>query len=270
MKFSPNLEQACSTFVLAASVLSLSLQSAYAESIKSITETELDPIVVTGSFENKDTIAQSEVSSDLIDRTQSATIPGLLSSLPGIELIGNSRILGQSINMMAFGDSEDIEITIDGSQKSFEKYQQGSIFIDPELLKVIEVTKGSFSPEKYGAFGGSVSMTTKGASDMLRDGQSYGAFAKVGFASNGLELTKSAATYARSEEQGFEVLIAGTHRQNEDYSVGGNKQGLTLSAGSMISGHFKASLEREDHSSKSAGSIHTVMTISPGPQSEAL
>ncbi|KZK78386.1 TonB-dependent heme receptor A precursor [Pseudovibrio sp. W64] len=250
MKFSPRPEQACSTFVLVACALSLSVQSAQAQSNKSKESEDvdaLDPIVVTGSTDNKDTIAQSEITSDLIDRTQSATIPGLLSSLPGIELIGNSRVLGQSINMMAFGDTEDIEITIDGAQKSFEKYQQGSVFIDPELLKVIDITKGTFSAEKYGAFGGSVEMTTKSASDMLRDGQSYGAFAKVGFASNGNELVKSAATFARSEEQGFEVLVAGTHRTNDDYSVAGNDEDLTLSAGSMLTGHFKANLEREDH-----------------------
>ncbi|WP_057462066.1 TonB-dependent receptor [Pseudovibrio sp. POLY-S9] len=259
MKFSPRPEQACSTLVLVACAFSLSVQSAQAQSNKSKEGEDtdaLDPIVVTGSTDNKDTIAQSEITSDLIDRTQSATIPGLLSSLPGIELIGNSRVLGQSINMMAFGDSEDIEITIDGAQKSFEKYQQGSVFIDPELLKVIDITKGTFSAEKYGAFGGSVEMTTKSASDMLRDGQSYGAFAKVGFASNGNELVKSAATYARSEEQGFEVLVAGTHRTNDDYSVAGNDEDLTLSAGSMLTGHFKASLEREDHFFELSG-IHS-------------
>ncbi|AEV36650.1 TonB-dependent heme/hemoglobin receptor family protein [Pseudovibrio sp. FO-BEG1] len=259
MKFSPKMEQACSTFVLVACTLSLSVHSAQAQISKTKDGEDaetLDPIVVTGSTDNKDTIAQSEISSDLIDRTQSATIPGLLSSLPGIELIGNSRVQGQSINIMGFGDSEDIEITIDGAQKSFEKYQQGSVFIDPELLKVIDITKGTFSPEKYGAFGGSVEMTTKAASDMLRDGLSYGAFAKVGFASNGNELVKSAATYARSEEQGFEILIAGTHRSNDDYSVAGNDEELALSAGNLLTGHFKASLEREDHFFELSG-IHS-------------
>ena len=255
MKLTPTLELAGRALLLAACFVPLCTEYAHSEEAKKKDKKiyedeatiELDPIVIADGLENKDTITNSEVGSDLIDRTQSATIPGLLSNLPGVDLIGNSRVQGQSINMMGFGDSEDIDITIDGAQKSFEKYQQGSIFLEPELVKVIDVSKGTFSPGKYGAFSGSVEMTTKGAEDMLRDGQAFGAFAKTGFSSNGNEFVKSAALYGQSEDYGLNLLVAATHRNNDDYSIAGNTKTLDLSAGSMLSGHFKASLVKENH-----------------------
>ncbi len=258
MKFSLVTGQAGSTLVLFAYALSLSAAPSFAQSApqKQTEEgTALDPIVVIATQNDKDTIAQSEVTSDFIDRTLSATVPGLLSGMPGIELVGNSRVAGQSININGFGDSEDIDITLDGASKKFERYQQGSVFIDPDMLKKIDVTKGSFAASKYGAFGGSLEMVTKSASDMLRDGETYGAFLKQGYASNGHELTTSAATYGRSEAHGAELIIGGTYRNNQDFLVAANEETLNLSAGDMVTGYFKGSLERENHFFEVSGNL---------------
>jgi hemoglobin/transferrin/lactoferrin receptor protein len=54
------------------------------------------------------------------------------------------------------------------SIKSFDKYRQGSVFIEPEILKKITVDKGPHNVEVgNGGFGGKVTLETKDATDLL-------------------------------------------------------------------------------------------------------
>ncbi|MGR6438771.1 TonB-dependent receptor plug domain-containing protein [Proteus mirabilis] len=60
------------------------------------------------------------------------------------------------------GNPEDVKITLDGTPKTFEKYRQGSIFINPELIKRLDVDKGPHNiTQGNGGLGGSVRIETK-------------------------------------------------------------------------------------------------------------
>ncbi|WP_108818838.1 TonB-dependent receptor domain-containing protein [Pseudovibrio sp. Alg231-02] len=225
-------------------------------------ENHFDPIVVIGSSETVETIANSEVDEELLQRLQATTVPEILHGIPGTDLAGTARAQGQSVNIWGFADQEDVKFLLDGAQKEFEKYRQGTVFIEPELLKTISVEKGSYSAEIFGSFGGTVNMTTKSASDMLKPGQSIGLFSKLGFASNGNEFAKTIAAYGRSEKYGAELIVSATHRKNENYDLSDGHE-LILSAISQPTGFFKGSLERGDHFFELSGAAYYSNDLQP-------
>ena len=111
---------------------------------------------------------RSTLSSRLIEQKQADNVAELLNTLPGVSSAGSVRPGGQTLNIWGFGKVEDVKIIVDGAQKGFQKYQQGSVFVEPELLKQVEVNKGPHDVKfGNGGFGGVVKMETKDAIDLL-------------------------------------------------------------------------------------------------------
>ena len=111
---------------------------------------------------------RSTLSSGLIEQKQADNVAELLNTLPGVSSAGSIRPGGQTLNIWGFGKVEDVKIIVDGAQKGFQKYQQGSVFVEPELLKQVEVNKGPHDVKfGNGGFGGVVKMETKDAIDLL-------------------------------------------------------------------------------------------------------
>jgi hemoglobin/transferrin/lactoferrin receptor protein len=159
---------------------------------------ELPPVTVFGIRSvapGKTSISPSE-----IERQQALTVQQLLDNLPGVDLNGSWRPGGQSLNIWGFGDVEDIRVQLDGANKGFEKYRQGSIFIEPELIKRITVDKGAHSVRQgNGGFGGTVQVQSKDASDLLRPGERLGGLLKLGHASNDDQRIGAGSVFARAE-----------------------------------------------------------------------
>lgn len=156
-----------------------------------------------------------------IERRQADNIPSLLQSLPGISMGGSPKPGGQTVNIWGMGEAEDITFTLDGAAKSgFERYQQGTVFIEPELIKYIEVEKGPHSVfNGYGSLGGTVHMETKDAPDLLRDGRNSGAMLKYSYASNNHQQVYSGATYGRTENGFADALLFISRRDSDDLKM---------------------------------------------------
>jgi hemoglobin/transferrin/lactoferrin receptor protein len=186
---------------------------------------QLDALSVIGTGNDVDasTVNRSTLTQADIDRYQSNNIPSLLQTLPGVSQGGSLKPGGQTINIRGFGDAEDVPLTVDGATKSgFERYQQGTVFIEPELIKSIEVEKGPNSPfTGNGGFGGTVNMTTKDAPDLLQDGRNSGAMLKYGYSSNDHEQVYSSAVYGRTDDARFDALAYLTQRDGGDMKVAG-------------------------------------------------
>ena len=178
-------------------------------------------VIGTGNEVDSTTVGRSTLSQADIDRYQSNNIPSLLQTLPGISQGGSLKPGGQTINIRGFGDAEDVPLTVDGATKSgFERYQQGTVFIEPELIKSIEVEKGPNSPfSGNGGFGGTVNMTTKDAPDLLKDGRNSGAMLKYGYSSNDHEQVYSSAVYGRTDDGRFDALAYLTQRDGGDMKL---------------------------------------------------
>lgn len=181
-------------------------------------------IVGEGNQVDSDSVGRSTLSRNDIDRLQSNNIPALLQTLPGISMTGSDKPGGQRINIWGLGDAEDVPFTLDGAVKSgFERYQQGTIFIEPELIKSIEVEKGPHSVfSGNGGFGGTVHMETRDAADMLEPDATLGLFVKHGYQSNNHEQSHSFAVYGRTNNNMFDGLIYTNYRESGDLKLAGH------------------------------------------------
>src|SRR5699024_11770203 len=89
------------------------------------------------------------------------------------------------INIWGMSESRNVPITVDGALKTFDKYRQGSLYVDPDLIKQVTVNKGAFNPDVgNGGFGGNVQLETKDAQDFLKPDQNIGAYLNYGFHTN--------------------------------------------------------------------------------------
>ncbi|KAF0863356.1 TonB-dependent receptor [Pseudomonas sp. LD120] len=178
-------------------------------------------VIGNGTEVDSASVGRSTLNQAQIDRHQATNVVSLIDTLPGISLGGSLKPGGQTINIWGLGDAEDVPMSVDGATKSgFERYQQGSIFIEPEMIKRIEVEKGPHSPETgNGGFGGTVHMETKDAPDLLQDGRNAGAMVKYGYSSNSHEQAYTGAVYGRTDDQRFDALAYWTKRDGDDMKL---------------------------------------------------
>ncbi len=82
-----------------------------------------------------------------------------------------SAPLGETPSIRGFAE-EDVLILLDGVRQSFVSGHDGRLFIEPELLKQVEIVKGPISSlYGSGALGGVIAMTTADAKDFLDPGE---------------------------------------------------------------------------------------------------
>lgn len=159
------------------------------------------------------------IQSQEIQRRQATSLFDVLKDVPGVSVDGGPRATGMRFNIRGFSDNEDVLFKIDGAVKGFEKYRFGSgVFIEPELLKSVEVQRGPSVTSGSGALGGTINATTQSASDLLRPGQQVGAMVKLGTASNNDERLRMLALYGRlaALSSNWDWLVALTQRNAQD------------------------------------------------------
>ncbi|PAF51866.1 hypothetical protein BKH43_01125 [Helicobacter sp. 13S00401-1] len=146
--------------------------------------------VHTGTFENTLNIGDKFLSD-----TQASTIRDITQADSSLEVGGGSQIASK---LYIRGLEEQMfNVSVDGiTQGGNSFHHQGSINLNPAIIKSITVQKGYASPESGpGALVGSVKVETKNAFDMLRGSKKkYGAILDLGAFSN-FGLDGSAAVY---------------------------------------------------------------------------
>ena len=140
----------------------------------------LDPLTVTGT---KVPTPQSEVPATIdvitqedLERQQPMTIGDALDNLPGVEVEGGPKGSQAQPNIRGFGGTgwgtNRVVTTLDGARQDVGAAHGGSMFYEPELIKQVEVLKGTGSTlYGSGAIGGVIALTTKDAADFLEGGQ---------------------------------------------------------------------------------------------------
>ena len=145
-------------------------------------------------------------------------IKDLLRDVPGVEFSGSARRNGQNITLRGYG-TEGIVILLDGVRQKFEAGHDGQFFVDPALLKKVEVVRGP-SSTLYGAggLGGVVAFETVSAGDLLAPGETHGAALSTASQSVNDEWLVSASGFMRNER--FDVLGSLTTRNSGDIELG--------------------------------------------------
>src|SRR3954463_12457925 len=168
----------------------------------------LDPLTVTGT---KVPTPKSQVPATIdvitqedLERQQPLTIGDALDNLPGVEVEGGPKGSQGQPNIRGFGGTgwgtNRVVTTLDGARQDVGAAHGGSMFYDPELIKQVEVLKGTGSPPSgsgapgggstlygSGAIGGVIALTPKDAADFLEGDDKYGFRTKAGYHSNNTE-----------------------------------------------------------------------------------
>lgn len=98
----------------------------------------------------------------------------MLRKIPGITLSGSGRTNGQDVSMRGY-DRRGVLTLVDGIRQGTDTGHLNSTFLDPALVKRIEVVRGPAALlYGSGALGGVISYETADASDLLLAGQNSG------------------------------------------------------------------------------------------------
>jgi hemoglobin/transferrin/lactoferrin receptor protein len=143
-----------------------------------------------------------------------------IRDVPGVEISGAPRTTAMQPLIRGLGDDR-IVFRIDGARNNFNAGHRGRIFIDPELLRQIDVLRGPGSTlYGSGAIGGVIAMRTIEPDDIIRPGSELpiGGFLRGGYQSQGGMWRGLAAGAARVED--FAALAAVSGFNNANFTDG--------------------------------------------------
>lgn len=219
--------------LLASSPLAITAATAQSDSSIFSGTNWLDTIIVTGTKTEHKVIDEmsgsSVVTQDEMETIiQPNDINDILRHIPGVEVMMSGEGAESSINIRGMQDYGRVNVMIDGARQNWAMqghYAQGAFFLDPEILKSVDVTRGPVATiYGSGAIGGVVNFVTKDASDMLLPGQTMGATFKGSFHS--IDQTKLLSGSAYASMGGFDILASIVYRDRENYTDGGGVEHL--------------------------------------------
>ncbi|MBS9425107.1 TonB-dependent hemoglobin/transferrin/lactoferrin family receptor [Photorhabdus caribbeanensis] len=123
----------------------------------------------------------------------------LIRKIPGISIAGTNRANGQDISLRGYGPKGVLTL-IDGIRQGTDTGHINGTFLDPALIKQVEVVRGP-SALLYGsgALGGVIAYQTVDAADLLQAGQDHGFRVFARGATSDHSMGFGGATFAKSE-----------------------------------------------------------------------
>ncbi|MEM9013826.1 MAG: TonB-dependent receptor [Pseudomonadota bacterium] len=193
------------------------------------------------------------IGKDIIDDFNPSTIADIFDAVPGAKIGGGPRRTGQTPDIRGL-TGEGVLVLFDGARQSFLSGHDGRFFIDPDLIKSVEVVRGPTSA-LYGSgpIGGVIAVRTVTADDLLFDGETASVKIGGGFQSVNDEWRVTATGAWRSADKKVDVVGNFTLRNSEDIELG---SGLTLPADDeVLSSLLKATVRPSDSVTVSASWI---------------
>lgn len=175
----------------------------------------------------------------------SSTVKTMLSNVPGLNFTGSARRNGQNMVLRGY-NTNGLIVLFDGVRQKSESAHDGRFFIDPNLVKTVEVIRGPQS-SLYGSggLGGVISFQTKDAADLLMPGQTKGAMTTLGMATVNQEWMASQSAYAKTDN--VDVVASIMSRNSDDITLGGGDNEKLKSKDRILSGMFKLGYKVNEH-----------------------
>jgi hemoglobin/transferrin/lactoferrin receptor protein len=205
-------------------------------------EVGLPSIEVTAAKTDRDAFEIPESASVLdraaIERKQPTNLGDLLEDLPNVAVGAGPRGQGQTVTIRGLSD-ERILFLIDGTRQNFLRAHSTRVFIEPDLLRQVEVLRGPASALwGSGAIGGVVALSTLDAADLLREGQTLGGRVKLGYQDGSDQWLTNAGVYGITTDGRFDYLLDLAYRDAGDVRLGDGTD-LANSAFERLSGLAK-------------------------------
>ena len=212
---------------LSLSLLTLALFSGFAHAADTTAQTsELQPVTVKGA-----NLSTHRVTTQKIAESTDTDLKGLLFNEPSIGF-GGGNGTSQWVNIRGLGQDQ-IDFKVDDSYSDTSTFHhQGRFLLDPELVKVVAVQKGSGSASAgIGASSGAIVAETIDPSDLLRPDQNFGFKVNAGVSSN-KGWNRGLSLYGRAA--GFDALVAGNWITEENYKAGKGYVNGGVSGGNRV------------------------------------
>lgn len=183
----------------------------------------LGPIKVTASKSDRDPFSSPEsisvIDREQIESQQAAQLGELLDDLPNVSIAGGPRGIAQQVVIRGVGD-ERVVFLIDGARQNYARAHNGRVFVDPQLLKQVDVLRGPASALwGSGAVGGVVSLTTKDAADLLDANERAGGMLRLGYQSATDQTIVGGSAYGLFGDS-LDVLFDVSGRDADDVELG--------------------------------------------------
>lgn len=212
-------------------------------------ETSLEEITVTATRTERAVFATPAAVTTLgrgeILDAQAYSYQDLFKDVPGTLTVGGPRRISEEPMIRGFQD-EQVVIRVNGARQNFNQAHRGRFFLDPNLLKDIEVLRGTSSAAYgSGAMGGVISLVTMDPDDFLHGED--GAAASVGssYQSNGSALGLYGSTWGQAGM--FDVLASVASRELDDDLEDGDGTVLAATRDEVQNGLLKLGLDLSPH-----------------------
>lgn len=215
------LRLACTGALLSATTISTAFaDDPKAEGGKAATDLEAVTVYATRSLRSTFDVPAmvSKIDVDKPGNALAGDMSDLLQFTPGVEVDNGPRRNGQTVSIRGF-DAEAIITLIDGRRQNFEAAHDGRFYVDPSLLKSVEIVKGASSAiYGGGGIGGVIAFETKDAADLLAPGETWGAQTTLGFQSVSKQFAPVQSVYGRAG--GWDLLGSAAVRGSGDIQQG--------------------------------------------------
>ncbi|HAK63497.1 MAG TPA: hypothetical protein DCO82_09695 [Alphaproteobacteria bacterium] len=192
--------------------------------------TSLDTVIVVATKSAHDAFEVPGMAS-VVDTSdpgisQATDYSDLFQNNPWVDFSSSVRRNGQTPAMRGY-DGDAIITLFDGVRQNFDSAHDGKFFIDPSLLKSVEVVRGA-SSALYGSggLGGVLAFETKDAADLLKPGQTTGASLSTGYQSVNTDKMVAVSVFGRNDA--FDAIGSFTWRDSGDIELGGDSGKLDV------------------------------------------
>lgn len=182
-------------------------------------------VVATGnersSFEAPMMVTVIEANTPTSETATSAA--DMLRNIPGLTVTGSGRVNGQDVTLRGYG-KQGVLTLVDGIRQGTDTGHLNATFLDPALIKRIEVVRGP-SALLYGsgALGGVISYETVNAADLLLPNQDLGYRVYSSAATGDHSFGLGASAYGRSDDVdgilSFGARDIGNIRQSDGFNA---------------------------------------------------
>jgi hemoglobin/transferrin/lactoferrin receptor protein len=192
---------------------------------------QLDGIVVTSTKTSEKAIdalsGTSALGKEQLDQQFQADRPSqFLRTIPGVTTAESARDTAQSVNIRGLQDFGRVNVLIDGARQNFQRsghIANGVFYIEPEMLKGVDITRGPTSViYGSGAIGGVVAFGLLDADDILRAGETAAIRSRIRYTSNGDGMLYSETGAFKSGN--FDIIGQLNSRSIGNYEDGGGRE----------------------------------------------
>jgi heme acquisition protein HasR len=193
----------------------------------------LDTVEVTATTEEepKKTIGnRSGMKKEDLERRNASHMSDLIDQISGTSVNSLYSRPEVSVGVQGIAGHGRVSQQLEGVTQNFHAFtkdigQTGSIVVEPQFLKSIDVTRGiNASTGTLGSLGGVVDFRYLDLDDILRPGKSFGGMIRgyTGFSKYKNGQKPSGSLFAGARSKRWEVMVGASESENEAYRVGSN------------------------------------------------